>query len=145
MAKKLPIIIQTIIFRIKEGKPQFLLLKRNESRGGFWNTVNGTMEINENVIQCRKREVAEETGIRYLSTWSDELYRFSFNYKGDPMIVIIFSAQARINQKIKINEEHTKYGWFDFNRAVEILKFDDDKKGLTICYNSIKINKKDEK
>ena len=140
MEKKLPIIIQTIIYKIRDAEPEFLLLKRSEDRGDFWNTVNGTMEMDENVSQCREREIAEETGIKKLSNWSQELYRFNFNYKGDTMTVIVFSAQVDPSQEVVINDEHTEYGWFKFDKAIETLKFDDDKKALEVCNNMIKAN-----
>ncbi|MFA5131478.1 MAG: NUDIX domain-containing protein [Patescibacteria group bacterium] len=138
MVKKLPIIIQTIIFKIHNNEPQFLLLKRNEGRGGFWNAVNGTMEMNENVGQCQRREILEETGISVFLNNSDELYRFVFNYKDIPTTVIAFASQIDENQVVLINEEHTEYGWFDFNEAVKILKFEDDKKSLEASNNYVK-------
>lgn len=137
MSERLPIILQTIIYRIKNNQPEFLLLKRTEERGGFWNTVNGTMEMDENVDECRKREIIEETGIENILSFSDELYRFSFEYKEAPITVIVFSAQIDEIQEVKINGEHTEYGWFIYDKAIEKLKFDDDKKALEICNNNI--------
>lgn len=138
MVKKLPIIIQTIIFKIQNGEPQFLLLKRSEERGGFWNAVNGTMEMDENVRQCQMREIAEETGIIACLNNSEELYRFFFNYKDIPTTVIVFSSQVDKNQAVLINEEHTEYGWYNFNEAMELLKFTDDKKSLDASNNFAK-------
>lgn len=138
MLEKSLVIVQTIIFRIKDNQPQFLLLKRNKERGGFWNAINGTMELDESIHECQKREVMEETSIENILNWSEELYRFNFNYKGNLMTVIVFSAQVKDDQEIVINEEHVEYKWLYFNDSIKILKFNDDKKSLEICYNYIK-------
>jgi len=97
------------------------------------------MTMDENVTQCREREIVEETGITKLSNWSDELYRFNFDYKDQNMTVIMFSAQVNESQEVKINEEHTEYFWLGFGKALEILKFNDDKKALEVCDNFIKV------
>ncbi|MFO1444112.1 NUDIX domain-containing protein [Bacillus sp. Bva_UNVM-123] len=41
----------------------FLLLKRSQKRGGFWQPVSGGVEKFEPPIQSVKREIFEETGI----------------------------------------------------------------------------------
>jgi len=70
MSNKLPVIIQTIVYRNKGKEIELLLLKRTAERGGFWNVVNGTLELQESAIDCRKRELFEETGIQDSVSWS---------------------------------------------------------------------------
>lgn len=43
MSNKLPVIIQSIVYRKKGQEFEVLLLKRTTERGGFWNVVNGTL------------------------------------------------------------------------------------------------------
>lgn len=64
MSNKLSVIIQSIVYRKKGQEFEVLLLKRTAERGGFWNVVNGTLELKDSVINCRKRELFEETGIQ---------------------------------------------------------------------------------
>ena len=46
---------------------EFLILKRNESLGGFWQPVTGGFEEGDkSLIQSCKREIEEETGITHL-------------------------------------------------------------------------------
>lgn len=130
MSNKLPVIIQSIVYRMKGKSCEILLLKRNADRGGFWNVVNGTLELQESAVQCRTRELFEETGIRDVIHWSDEVHRFSFPYKNDIFVVIVFSAEVAEDQGVAINSEHAEYKWVSFDEALTLLKFDDDKAAL---------------
>lgn len=130
MSNKLPVIIQSIVYRKKGQEFEILLLKRTTERGGFWNVVNGTLELKDSVINCRKRELFEETGIQDVVNWSDEIYRFNFKYHGDVFVVVVFAANVFEDQKVVINNEHTEYRWVSFDKAINLLKFDDDKTAL---------------
>jgi dATP pyrophosphohydrolase len=133
MTKSLPVIIQNIIYRKKDGNFEVLLLKRTPERGGFWNVVNGTLELNESIVECKKRELMEEVGIQDGVHWNDEIYRFSFPYKDYVIVVIVFSTEVSETQRVIINDEHTEFRWVSFDEATDMLQFDDDKKGLKIC------------
>lgn len=137
MENNLPVIIQTIVYRFTKDGPEFLLLKRSEERGGFWNVVNGTMRGDENITQCGQRELLEETGIKHILKRSSELYRFAFEYKNIPITVLVFAVEVDTEQKVVINDEHVEYKWLGFNTALGHLKFNDDKKALRICKESI--------
>lgn len=141
MRNKTNTILQIIVYKVINNKPIFLFLKRSEDRGGFWNAVNGTLEVNEDINQCRERELFEETGIRAVLNWSPELHRFNFDFKGRAMTVLVFSAQVDKDQDVIINEEHVDYKWLSFIDAKDILKFDDDKQSLKISNEFIKLNK----
>ncbi len=144
--KRLPIIVQSIVYRIKKAnKFEALLLKRTDVRGGFWNVVNGTIEINESVTECRARELYEEAGIKEVVSWSDEIYRFTFIYHNETFSVFVFAAQVSSEQEVVINEEHVEYKWVDFNTALKMLKFEDDKIALKKCKKMLMMNKYNEK
>ena len=133
MPNKLPTIVQTIVYKIVNNEPYFLLLKRNENKGGFWTAVNGTLETGESIEECRTRELFEETQIKKVLNWSSEIYKFDFEYKGKIMNVLVFSAQVDEDQQVVLNEEHVQYKWLKFTEALDLLKFADDKKALQIC------------
>ncbi|OGG90185.1 hypothetical protein A3H03_01285 [Candidatus Kuenenbacteria bacterium RIFCSPLOWO2_12_FULL_42_13] len=130
MSNRLPVIIQSIVYKKKGQKFEVLLLKRTAARGGFWNVVNGTLELQESAIDCRKRELFEETGIKDAASWSDEIHRFSFNYHNNIFVVVAFAVNVSKDQKVTINEEHIEYRWVNFDEAINLLKFDDDKTAL---------------
>jgi dATP pyrophosphohydrolase len=130
MSNKLPVIIQSIVYRRKGEVFELLLLKRSASRGGFWNVVNGTLELRESAIDCRKRELLEETGIRNVINWSGEIHRFSFQYQDDIFVVVAFAVGVSDDETVVINDEHTEYRWVNFDEAIGLLKFNDDKIAL---------------
>ena len=137
MIKSLPIVIQSIVYRKRKHNFEFLLLKRSADRGNFWNVVNGTLELEESIKMCRDRELFEETGIKNVLNWSDEINRISFEYKGENIMVIVYSAEVTANQRVIINDEHTEYCWVCFEDALNTLKFDDDKNGLRKLYDKL--------
>ena len=130
MSNRLPVIIQSIVYRKKGQEWEILLLKRTAERGGFWNVVNGTLELQESAIDCRTRELFEETGIRDAISWSGEIHRFSFPYHDTVFVVVVFAVKVPKNQGVVINDEHTECKWVGFDEAMGLLKFDDDKTAL---------------
>lgn len=140
MPKNLPVIIQSIIYRINNQQPEVLLLKRSKERGDFWNVVNGTLESDESVKGCRERELFEEAGIKDVLDWSGEINRFSFKYQDYIIVVLVYAAKVKKNQEVIINNEHTEYKWLKFSEAIKMVKFDDDKKGLQICLQKLNNN-----
>ena len=133
MSKNLPVITQSIVYRTNDQQPEVLLLKRSKERGDFWSVVNGTLELDESVNDCRKRELFEETGIKDVLDWSEEINRFSFEYQDYTIVVLVYVAKVKEDQKVIINNEHTEYKWLKFSEAIKMVKFDDDKNGLQIC------------
>jgi dATP pyrophosphohydrolase len=61
---KQPQSVQVVVFADEECGRRYLLLKRIESQGGFWQSVTGSLEDGETHRQAAVREVWEETGIR---------------------------------------------------------------------------------
>ena len=55
--------IEIIVFRYVNKSYEYLLLKRIESKGGFWQPLTGGVEKEENLNQALTRELWEETGI----------------------------------------------------------------------------------
>ena len=47
----------------ESGGYEALILKRHPHRGGFWQSVTGTIERNESPLACARRELKEETGL----------------------------------------------------------------------------------
>jgi dihydroneopterin triphosphate diphosphatase len=63
MLYKQPRSVQVVVFAECGGERQYLLLKRKADRGGFWQSVTGSLEVGETRAQAAVREVFEETGI----------------------------------------------------------------------------------
>ncbi|HHH39425.1 MAG TPA: NUDIX hydrolase [Sedimenticola sp.] len=64
-----------VLFTIREQRLQLLLVRRaNDPWQGFWALPGGFLEIDEELEQCARRELEEETGLK--ATWLEQLYTF---------------------------------------------------------------------
>lgn len=99
----------------RDPEPYFLLLKRSQNRGGFWQPVSGGIEQNEQPTQAIKREVFEETGISNIINILD--FDLSYEYEttknGVPMKMkdICFGAEVSQISPIYLSSEHSEYKW----------------------------------
>lgn len=114
-----------IVYRIINGQVRFLLIKNKRSAN--WGFPKGHMERGENEHETAFREVLEETGIhaRFLP---------DFRYKSEYSIggriekkVIIFLATTDDTNTIIQREEIEEYLWLGFEKAMNSLKFPNDK------------------
>ncbi len=126
--QELPIKIQSIVYNKNLGELKILLLKRSPEDGGFWQTVTGTLEINESIIDSRARELVEEAGINN-AKFSDEIYRFSWEKKGYTVVEIVYAAET-YNQDVVLSHEHTDYIWLSIDDAIEKVEKQNTKNSL---------------
>lgn len=139
--KTLPIIAQSIVYRKSGLTHEVLVLKRSKKDGGFWSLVNGTLEFDESIPECRNRELLEEVGIQNVKKWSDEIHRFTFRDKDATILVLVYAAKIEKNITITLNHEHTEYKWLSFDDAIGLVKYNDDKNGLRACRDQLSTNR----
>lgn len=98
-------------------RSEFLIKRSSNSRmPDVWEFPGGKMELNENIIDCLKREVKEETNLDakkvsflgFNERYDDYVYKIIFGY-----IVEGYTGE------IKLSDEHTEYKWLPLP---EILK-----------------------
>jgi dATP pyrophosphohydrolase len=117
---------------------EFALLKRADE--GFWQGIAGGGENEETPLEAAKRETFEETGIDPSSKFIrlDTLesvpvtaFKASSLWGEDVYVIpqLCFGVFAS-NHEIKISQEHSTYGWFLYEQAYQILKFDSNKTAL---------------
>lgn len=61
---ELPIKVQGVIYAEENKKRDYLIIKRRENDGGFWQGVTGTVEEGELLVECLIREIKEELGVK---------------------------------------------------------------------------------
>ena len=134
--------IQVLVYPVREKGDdwEYLLLKRIESIGGFWQGVTGAPEKGEELLDAAKRELLEETS--YIPNFvfqTDFSYKilveekFKKNYPEGVKEIPEYVFVARINQPDLPSidpQEHEDWKWCSFNEAIELLKWEDNKKAL---------------
>ena len=127
-----------VVYDIFDGVVKFLLVKH--INGKHWAFPKGHIENNETKVETALREIKEETG---LDVNLDDNFCKMVSYNvGSYIIKDVFYFVAKnkdTNSKVVLQrEEISKYGWFDFDKALSILTFQNDKNVLTSAREYLK-------
>jgi len=136
---RLPIQVQCILFRKINGKIQYLLLKRIKE--GFWQPVTGGLEEGETKVEAIEREVLEETGIKNIARIIEDVHYFEYS---DSHFIkeYVFGVEVHPNEKIVLDgKEHSQFKWCSFQEALELLKWDENKKALSRLNEILSVQK----
>lgn len=117
-----------VVYRIINGEVRFLLIKNKRSLN--WGFPKGHMERGEDEHMTAYREVLEETGVR-IEFLPD--FRFKSEYSIQNRIekkVIIFLATTKDTRTVIQQEEIEEYLWLGFQKAIDTLRFPNDKQIL---------------
>lgn len=118
-----------VVYRIINGEVRFLLIKNKRSLN--WGFPKGHMERGEDEYATAYREVLEETGIR-VNFLPD--FRIKSEYSIQNKIekkVIIFLATTLDTHTVIQQEEIEEYLWLGYSKAMDTLKFPNDRQILT--------------
>jgi len=129
---------------VKSGKPQYFIAQRPESK--IWQLVSGKVgdEIkNEKVIECAKRELGEELGVKNYLNFINTGKSFTFTRETDgrKFHEHVFAVELK-DQKIKLEKaEFERFKFLPLAKAQEFLYWPSHKKFLGVV-NKIIIRKK---
>ena len=90
----------------------------------YWGFPKGHMEGNETELETAKREVKEEVG---LDVEIDKDKRYEINYitdKGVDKTTVLYVATPKNDKIVMQEDEIEKFQWYDFDKALNILSFD---------------------
>lgn len=98
-----------------------LVLRRIESRGGYYQPVCGGGEEGETLIDTVKSEVYEETGIQDIMNIHDLDYTFTYKETKNGKLMkikdVCFACEIGEIKSIELSDEHDKYYWCSINHA----------------------------
>lgn len=106
---------------------QVLLLERSYPEG-YWQSVTGGLEWNEQPADCARRELMEETGIDATPLDTGVVNRFEilpeWRHRYDPQVSenteYVFRVQLEQACEIQLSpEEHIDYQWLDAETAIQ--------------------------
>ena len=131
-----------VIFYLKNGKPEFLLL---EYAKGYFDFAKGHVEKNENELQTMEREVLEETGLKGLKIIKGFRKEISYFFKNEKRelvkkTVVFFLCESE-SQRVKISHEHKSFKWLSFDAALKQLNYGNSRKILNEAFEFLSKNK----
>lgn len=100
-----------------KNEDKVLFLKRKNSHGeNTWSFPGGHLEFNEELEDCVRREVEEETGIKVKNIKFETITNDIFKEEGKHYITIFMSCEYD-SGKVQVMEEDkcTQVDWFDWN------------------------------
>lgn len=123
--------VEVIVFKIINGEILFLLLKRTEQRGGFWQPVTGGVHEGESLVEAVKRELLEETGIKDFIHIYNDIHSFEFDLeKYGTLKECVFGVRIADNIDAELSPEHTEMKWCSLDESLDLLKYDGNKVGF---------------
>ncbi len=117
---------------------EFALLQRADE--GFWQGISGGGEDDETPLDAAKRETLEETGVEPSANFLRldtvvsvpvTTFKDSPLWGEDMFVIAQYSFGVEVsNYEIKISDEHSAFGWFPYDQAIQLIKFDGNKTAL---------------
>jgi len=126
-------IVQVVIYRWAPTL-QYLVLKRSEQDGGWWQPVTGHIETGEDELDALKRGVAEETGIQKLNFISQPIFSYEYDTTEGLGRDNVYMVEVSSSEIVRLEpEEHSEYRWATFDEALGLLKYEGNKKSLQLA------------
>ena len=137
MKNKVGVVVYT---KDPEGNYRFLLRHNKPFKGreDEWTILFGTVEENETYMECVRRELKEEYGIKDINTIEDLKYVI----KVDDLDIHFYAVEVKdINTTICLNEESIGYDWMLIEDVKNIMKYPDEKRVFDILIENLTLIK----
>lgn len=139
MANIVSRVIDAYVYRSTPRGLRFLLLKRSKTKlyEHLWQGVAGKIEKDETAPDAAQRELWEETGLKPKRMFvADHVSRF-YETHGDRInLVPVFGIQVE-SKTVKLSEEHCEYKWVTLDKALKLLVWNGQKKGIQVVNEMI--------
>ena len=111
LSDKFPISIKAII--IDDNRVLCLKNERNE-----WDFAGGKINFNEDVEECLRREVKEETNLNINNL--NILKPLNLNFNDVSVFVLLYKAEISCHSPILISHEHSEYNFFSKSEIMNL-------------------------
>lgn len=114
-----------VVYRMEQGKRKFLLIRNR--RSAHWGFPKGHVEPGETSEETAIREVLEETGL-HIKILPGFLKKSDYTIQGKiEKSVHIFLARTEEIKYTLQEEEIEECGWFSYEKALNVLNYENDK------------------
>jgi 8-oxo-dGTP pyrophosphatase MutT (NUDIX family) len=123
----------------------YLLLNYGRSRvtDNRWGLTKGRIEGKETVIQAALREAFEETGIKDISILEEFQHKITYYFaRGTHKIkkTVIYLVGIANTTDVQISKEHIGAQWATYEKALEMLTFENTRKVIRAAERYLKEN-----
>lgn len=130
--------VEAHIFRVKNNKMEFLLLKRAEKEiyPGVWQMVTGSINQTEKAAETVIREIMEETGLLPEKLWVVPYVNSFYSRRRNHICMVpVFAAQVSDNSDVKISHEHSDFKWLEKSEAIKLLAWQGQRVSVNTIYD----------
>lgn len=123
---------QVNVICYKKAGPKYLVLKRNEKKGGFWQAVTGGVKLNQTPSEAITAELKEELGLQVEVKWLLPS-NFSFHYigsEGYELNEYVFGYEMKDGEILTLSDEHVEFKFLAINEALSLLKYESNKEAF---------------
>jgi dATP pyrophosphohydrolase len=129
-------IVEVCIFALRDGVPEFLLLRRSPTEALYpdlWQWVSGSVEPGETAVGAARREMAEETSLEPAGLWVVPHVSVFYDPSRDRVnLTPVFAARVAPGSEPKLSPEHSEYLWCDRRTAHGKLVWPGQREALTV-------------
>ena len=130
-------LIESHIFRERNGIIEFLLLKRSrkEIYPGIWQMVTGSIKEGEKAYETALREIKEETGLVPDDFWVVPYTNSFYSHEKNVMCMVpVFVVRVQPDSEVVLSDEHSEFMWVDSEKAKTMLAWYGQRKSVEIIY-----------
>lgn len=135
-------LVEICIYKIIDGEPKYLLLKRAEKdtlHPGIWQIVTGMLNGDEHTIDAARREVYEETKLNLNRFWVVPLVDWFYSPADDIMFVgPFFAGEVAESAEPVLSEEHEHFKWVPMSDVAKHIPWPNQIKCVEIIHGFIK-------
>ena len=118
LSDKFPVSIKAVI--IDDNKVLCLRNERNE-----WDFPGGKINFNDDIEECLKREVREETNLDIKNL--KILKSFNLKFNEVPVFIVLYTAIISCDSSISLSYEHNEYRFFSKSEIKDLSIIQDYK------------------